>query len=86
MAEGEPEVTGTDDKQAPFAVESENFDHVLTEFANVIANPTNAKLAKIGEIFPNLSRVEVESFRQLLTRDGLDAEIEQLINASQVDR
>ena len=38
------------------------------------------------EVLANLSRVEVESLRQLLTGDGFDAEIEKLVDASQIDR
>ena len=86
MTECVTEVAGADDEQTPFAVEAEDLSDILTELAHVVADAANAELPEVREIFPNLSGVEVEPLRQLLTGNGFDAEIEELVDASQVDR
>jgi hypothetical protein len=86
VAKGVSEITGADDEQAPLAVEAEDLDNILTEFTHVVANSPYAELAEVREVLSDLGRVEVEPLCQLLAGDGFDTEVEELIDASQVDR
>ncbi len=86
VAKGVAEVAGTDDCDPVFAVETEDLDDVLAEFADVVAHAANAELAEIGEILADLGRIEVESRGEVLAGDRLDPEFEELVHAPEIDR
>ena len=68
------------------AVETENLPEVPLQILDVIADPADPKLAKIGEILANLGGVQVKLLGQCLRGDGIDGGLFELGQAPQVDR
>ena len=60
VCERKAKVTGAHDRDANGLLDAENLPQVASEFLDIVADASNAKLAKIGEILANLRRVEVE--------------------------
>jgi hypothetical protein len=58
---------------------------VRSQIFDVITGATDSKLAKVTEVFPDLRRIEIELFGQLLRRDRLDPGSRQFIQAPQVN-
>src|SRR5438045_1487836 len=82
----EPEIAGADDRDAQFAIESENLSQMPLEVANVIADAADAELAEVREVLADLRRVQMELLGQRLRRDRAHAGSFELIEAAEIYR
>jgi len=85
VREREAEIPGAHDGDAEFLVETEDLAEVALQVAHVIAHAAPAALTEVGEVLPNLRRVQMELIGQRLRGDRPHACVLEHVQASQID-
>src|SRR5690606_20736406 len=60
----EAEIARSDDRHAQLAIEPEYLAEVALEVADVVADPTDAKLSEVGQVLADLGGIQVELLGQ----------------------
>ncbi len=86
VGEREAEIAGAHDGDAQLSVEAQNLSEVPLQIAHVVADAADAELAEVGEVFADLSRVQVELLGERPRGNRADAGPVEHVQAPQVER
>ena len=85
IGERQPEVAGSENRDFEFPLEAQNLTQMTLQILDVIADAADAELAEIGQVFPDLRRVEMKLLRERLRGHGLHARRVERVQAAEID-
>ena len=86
VGQREPQIARAENRHLQLSLEAQNLPQMALQILDVVADAAHAELAEIGEVFPDLRRVEMKLLRERLRRHGLHAGRIQRVQAAQIHR
>ena len=86
VGERQTEIAGAEDGNLQLQLEPENLAEMALQILDVVAHPSDAERAEIGQILPDLGRIQVKLLGEHLRRHRLHSGRVQRVEAAEVHR